>query len=122
MFQANTNSSLKTQVEQLALNIQNQSRNSFLSDTKKNPKDCMTITLRSGKELQARKEVDKKHTDVEIEKAYHNETGNVTPRFPIQPDWRIRTVSGARDYILGLSLTCSFSELNLYLWVYKQFL
>ena len=37
--------------------------------------------------------------------------------------------SGARDYlyyilyyILGLLLTCSFSELNLYLWVYQQFL
>ena len=28
--------------------------------------------------------------------------GTVTPLFPIRPEWRIRTVSGARDYILGL--------------------
>ena len=49
--QANTNASLKnleTQVGQLALGMQNQSRDSFPSDTKKNPKDCMDITLRSG--------------------------------------------------------------------------
>ena len=29
----------------------------------------------------------------------------VKPRFPVQPDWRIQTGSGARDYILGL-FTC----------------
>ena len=55
VFQANTNGSLKnleTQMGQLAQTLQNQSRNSFPSDTKKNPKDCMSITLRSGKELQ----------------------------------------------------------------------
>ena len=46
----------------------------------------------------------------------------VTPRFPIRPEWRIRTRSGVRDYILGLSFTGSFSKLNLYLWLYKQFL
>ena len=54
VFQANTKASLKnleTQVGQLALNMQNKSRVSFPSDTKKNPKDCMVITLRSGKEL-----------------------------------------------------------------------
>ena len=54
VFQANTNASLKNlevQVGQLALNMQNQTRDSFPSDTKKNPKDCMEITLRSGREL-----------------------------------------------------------------------
>ena len=54
VFQANTNASLKnleTQVGQLALSMQNQSRDSFSSDTKNNPKDCMKVTLRSGKEL-----------------------------------------------------------------------
>ena len=59
MFQANTNASLKnieTQIGQLALSMQNQSRDSFPSDTKKNPKDCMAITLRSGRELQKREE------------------------------------------------------------------
>ena len=53
MFQANINASLKnleTQVGQLAM--QNQCRDSFPSDTKKNPKDCMAITLRNGRELQ----------------------------------------------------------------------
>ena len=54
MFQANTNASLKnleTRVGQLALSMKNQSRDSFPSDTKNNPKDCMKVTLRSGKEL-----------------------------------------------------------------------
>ena len=73
VFQANTNATLKnleTQVGQLALNLQNQSRDSFPSKTKKNLKDCMAITLRSGKELQARKEIEMKQVDVETEKAY----------------------------------------------------
>ena len=59
MFQANTNAYLKnleTQVRQLALVMQNQSRDSFPSDTKKNPKDCMVIILRSGRELKKREE------------------------------------------------------------------
>ena len=54
VFQANTNASLKileTQVRQQALAIQNQSKDAFPSDTKKNPKDCMIITLRSGREI-----------------------------------------------------------------------
>ena len=32
--------------------MQNQSKDSFPSDTKKKPKDCMKFTLISGKELQ----------------------------------------------------------------------
>ena len=66
--QANTNASLKnleTQVGQLALAIQNQSKDSFPSDTKKNPKDCMAITLRSGRELQKREEDEIKLTEKE---------------------------------------------------------
>ena len=58
VFQANTNASLKnleTQVGQLALAIQNQSKDAFLSDTNKNPKDCMVVTLRSGRKLESRK-------------------------------------------------------------------
>ena len=50
VFQANTNSSLKnleTQVGQLALVMQNQSKDAFSSNTRKNPKDCMVVTLRS---------------------------------------------------------------------------
>ena len=54
VFQENKNASLKnleTDVGQLTQNLQNRSRDSFPSDTKKNPKDCMAITLRSGKEV-----------------------------------------------------------------------
>ena len=79
VFQANTNASLKnleTQAGQLALNLQNQSRESFPNDTKKNPKDCMTITLRSGKEVQVKKEVAKKQNDDEAEKEDQNQAGS----------------------------------------------
>ena len=80
-FQANTNvfqektnaflKNLETQVRKLGLAIQNQSKDAFPSDTKKNPKDCMTITLRSGREMKEREENQKKM--VEIEK--HAEIG-----------------------------------------------
>ena len=59
MFQANTNASLKnleTHVGQLALNMQSQSKDSFSSDTKKNPKDYMTITLKSSREFENKEE------------------------------------------------------------------
>ena len=54
IFQKTTNASLKnleTQIGQLALNLQNQMKDAFPSDTKKNPKDCMAVKLRSGKDL-----------------------------------------------------------------------
>ena len=60
MFQANTNASLKnleTQVGQLALAMQNQSKDAFPSDTKKNLKDCMVVTLKSGRKLESRKKM-----------------------------------------------------------------
>ena len=68
MFQANTNASLKnmeTQVGQLALAMQNQSKDSFLSDIKKNPKDCMVVTLRSGREFENKKADEKRETEEE---------------------------------------------------------
>ena len=46
VFQKNTSVSLKnleTQVGQLALNMPNQSKGAFLSDTQKNPKGCMAV-------------------------------------------------------------------------------
>ena len=64
VFQANTNASLKnleTQVRQLALAMQNQSKDAFPSDIRKNMKDCMTVTLRSGRELEERRS-EKKET------------------------------------------------------------
>ena len=58
IFQTTTNASLKnleTQIGKLALTLQNQIKDSFPSDTKKNPKDCMAVQLRSGKELEKEK-------------------------------------------------------------------
>ena len=54
IFQKNTSATLKnleTQVGQLALNIQTQNKGAFPSDTQKNPKDCMAVQFRSGKEV-----------------------------------------------------------------------
>ena len=44
--------------------MQNQSNDAFPSDTRKNPKDCMTVTLRSGRELEERRN-EKKETEEE---------------------------------------------------------
>ena len=77
MFQANTNASLKnleTQVGQLTFGMQNQSKDSFPNDTKKNLKDYMAITLRCGKELKGSKEAKKKQTDAATEEPYQNST------------------------------------------------
>ena len=71
MFQKNTSASLKnleTQVRQLALNIPNKSKGTFPSDTQKNPKDCMAIQLRSGKEVSNnRRKERKEETEAEQE-------------------------------------------------------
>ena len=68
MFKAKKNASLKnleTQVGQLGLAIQNKSKDAFLSDRKKNPKDCMAITLRSGREMKEREENEKNMAKIE---------------------------------------------------------
>ena len=55
IFQKTTNATLKNleaQIGKLALTLQNQTKDAFPSDTKKNPKDCMVVQLRSGKELE----------------------------------------------------------------------
>ena len=55
IFQKTTNASLKnleTKIGQLALTLQNQMKDAFPNDMKKNPKDCMAVQLRSGKELE----------------------------------------------------------------------
>ena len=68
MFQKTTNASLKnleTQIGQLALNLQNQMKDSFPSDTKKNPKDCMAVQLRSGKDLEEKTERDESNKEEE---------------------------------------------------------
>ena len=54
VFQTNTNASLKNmeiQIGQLAQAVQKEPKDSFPSDTRKNPKDCMVVILRSGRAL-----------------------------------------------------------------------
>ena len=80
MFQKNASASLKnleTQVGQLALTMPNQSKGKFPSDTQKNPKDCMAIQLRSGKDLSSNKKTEgKKETEAEKEENEKEEEKN----------------------------------------------
>ena len=59
-FQANTNTNaslknLEIQIKQLDQVVQKEPKDSFPSDTRKNPKDCVAVILRSGRELDERK-------------------------------------------------------------------
>ena len=80
MFQKNASASLKnleTQVGQLALNMPNQSKGTFPSDTQKNPKDCIAIQLRSGKDLNSNKKTERKEeTKVDKEETENEEEKN----------------------------------------------
>ena len=70
IFQANTNASLKnleTQVGRLASTLQNKTKDAFPSDIQKNPRDCMAIQLRSGKELSNSRTEKKEKTEQEEE-------------------------------------------------------
>ena len=54
VFQTNTNASLKNleiQIGKLAQAVQKELKDSFPSDTRKNPKGCKAVILRSGKDL-----------------------------------------------------------------------
>ena len=58
VFQTNTNASLKNleiQIGQLAQVVLKEPKDSFPSDTRKNPKDCMAVIRRSGRELDERR-------------------------------------------------------------------
>ena len=68
IFQANTNASLKnleTQVGQLASTLQNKTKDAFPSDAQKNPRDCMAVQLRSGKELSSNRAEKKERSEHE---------------------------------------------------------
>ena len=84
MFQENIGASLKnleTQVGQLALNMQNQNKGEFPSDTQKNPKDCMEIQLRSGKEVSSSSRKEKKEkTDKEEEETGREKEKNMSEK------------------------------------------
>ena len=75
VFQKNTSVALKnleTQVGQLVLSIPNQSKGIFPSDTQKNPKDCMAVQLRSGKQVGNNSKKERK----EVTDAEQEETGD----------------------------------------------
>ena len=57
--------------------MQNQPKDAFPSDTRKNPKDCMAVTLRSDRELEERrvekKDIEeKKHAEIRAKFKQHN--------------------------------------------------
>ena len=58
--QVNLGASLKnveTQMRKLAQSLRDNPSKAFLSDIDKNPKQCMAVTLRSGKELEEPKKI-----------------------------------------------------------------
>ena len=56
----------------------NQSKGTFPSDTQKNPKDCMAIQLRSGKNLSSNKKTERKEeTEAEKEEPEKKEEKNI---------------------------------------------
>ena len=60
VFQTNINATLRnweTQVGQLALSLQSQSRNTFPSSTEINPKDLTSTEMRGSDELQGSKKM-----------------------------------------------------------------
>ena len=68
IFQENTNASLKnleTQVGQLASTLKNQTKDAFPSNTQKNPRDCMAVQLRSGKEVSSNRAEKKEMSEQE---------------------------------------------------------
>ena len=67
MFQTNINASLKNleiQIGQLAQAVQKEPKDSFPSDTRKNPKDCMAVILKSCRALNERR-IEKRDTEEE---------------------------------------------------------
>ena len=68
VFQTNTNASLKNleiQIGKMAQAVQKEHKDSFPSDIGNNPKYCMVVIMRSGRELDERR-VEKR--DIEEEK------------------------------------------------------
>ena len=61
--------------------MQNQNKGVFPSDTKKNPKDCMAIQLRSGKEVSSNSRKEKKEkTDEEEKETGREEEKNMSEK------------------------------------------
>ena len=89
------------------------------------------LPLLTGDEPKEPQQLELKPLPAELKYAFLEENEQChAPRIPARPDWRVRTeVRGVMLSILytvyytvlGLSLTCSFSEVYLYLLVHKQF-
>ena len=107
MFQKNASASLKnleTQVGQLALNMPNQSKGTFPSDTQKNPKDCMAIQLRSGKDLSSNKRTERKE-ETEAEKEKTKKEGEKSTQMNSRKE--VMTRKRRKEYQL-IHLQCHF--------------
>ena len=94
MFQANTNGSLKnleTQVGQLASTLQNEDKDAFPSDTQKNPRDCMAVHLRSGKELRNSRAEKKEKTEQEEEEETGRNYRRGSSKLTVETDNKVKT-------------------------------
>ena len=79
--------------------MQNPSKDSFPSDVRKDLRDCMAVTLRSGRELEERR-VEKKDTDVENYakireefKQHSSETTEEEKTTKMQPEQQVKKES-----------------------------
>ena len=94
LFQKNTSASLKnleTQVGQLTLNMPNQSKGTFPSNIEKNPKDCMAVQLRSGKEVGNNSKQEKKY-EIDVEQKESGKEGErSTPENNTESKKKIQT-------------------------------
>ena len=73
---------LETRMGQLAQSLRENPPKSFPSDMEKNPKQCMAVTLRSGKELDEPKKNEKtekqmEHKNIEVEEKIEFEENKV---------------------------------------------
>ena len=94
VFQKNTSASLKnleTQVGQLALNMPNQSKGTFPSDTQKNLKDCMTVQLRSGKEVGNNNKKERKEETDAVQEDTGKEGEKSMPEKTIEAKKKVQT-------------------------------
>ena len=69
----------------------------FPSDTKKNPKDCMEISLRSGRKLKEIEEIEKKMAEIEK----HVETGEEIKTYNSEVTEEERTVKVQQKQPVG---------------------
>ena len=67
----------------------NQSKGTFPSDTQKNPKDCMAIQLRSGKDLSSNKRTERKE-ETEVEKEETGKEGEKNSRKKVMTRKRMK--------------------------------